>query len=62
MDPHRLNREFDPHVRATQRQISGKEHGLSGSSGWTALWWIVAAVLLALVAGATVVAFVVLRG
>ena len=57
-----MSREFDSHVRATQRNISGNQPEFERSSKSTAVWWVVSALLVALVLGAAVAAFVVLRG
>ena len=57
-----MSREFDSHVRATQRNISGNHPDFERSSTSTVVWWVVSALLVVLVLGAAVAAYVVLRG
>ena len=57
-----MSRDFDSHVRAAERDISGNHHEFERSSKSTAVWWVVTALFVAVVLGAAVVAFVVSRG
>ena len=57
-----MSRDFDSHVRGTEREIYGHPDDFGRSTGWARLWWVVTAVCLALVLSGAVVAVVVLRG
>ena len=62
VDPHELSRSFDSRVRATDREISKNQHAGLGPSRSTAVWWLMAALVVALVIGAAVGGFLILRG